>query len=206
MNSRLFCLLCLTITCSYFNVRASGDEVTVKYFFGSRWPGCRQFGRGDFEKLYATFQDDSNVNFELHPAVRSPQDNCIEEQGCDWERVTLCAFNQTNTSGKVNFLACMDAAAETPLTQVALNAGKRCASTANVDAKEMTACYNGDQGENLLEAASKVWNKQFPKPSFVPHTFVNSKDVQADYSDLKKAICNDLPSSPACGSLKYNYI
>ena len=141
----------------------------------------------------------------MHPAVRDPSDSCIEEQGCDWERVTLCAFNQTNTSGKVNFLACMDDAATTE-TQVALNAAKRCAPPVDVDIKTMTTCYNGDQGEDLLETASKVWNKQFPKPSFVPHTFVNEKDVHADYSDLKTAICNDLSSSPECNAIKYNYI
>ena len=35
------------------------------------------------------------------PAVRHPTGACVEENNCDWEKVTLCAFNQTDNDGKV---------------------------------------------------------------------------------------------------------
>ena len=147
------------------------------------------------------------MTFQLHPAVRSPDGNCVEEVGCLWERVTLCAFNQTNTAGKVAFLACMDgrAATKETYTQAALNAAKRCASTATINVDQMTTCYHGKEGDQLLSEAAKVWNKQFPGQTFVPHTFVNSKNIQADYQDLKNAICAEV-SSPACKGIKLNYL
>lgn len=93
----------------------------------------------------------------------------------------------------------------TTFTQAALNAAKKCASTATINVDQMTTCYHGKEGDELLTEASKVWNKQFPGQTFVPHTFVNSKNVQADYQDLKNAICAEV-SSPACQGIKLSYL
>lgn len=49
-----------------------------------------------------------------------------------------------------------------------------------------------------MAAASKVWNKQFPDRATVPHTFVGTTDVQADYNDLKEALCKAGSRAAVC--------
>jgi|EP00945_MAST-04E_sp_MAST-4E-sp1_P000755 hypothetical protein len=143
----------------------------------------------------------------MTPAVRSPSRPCIEEGNCNWELATVCAFNQTNTTGQVAFLACMDekamgsAASMIVGTQVALNAAKHCSVGTSIDVQQLASCYGGPEGQGLLSEASKVFNKQFPGPASVPHTFVGSKDVHAGYSDLKNAICAAGSTAPACKTL-----
>ena len=122
----------------------------------------------------------SSVAFELTPAVRKVGGPCIEEANCDWEMATVCAFNQTDTAGKVKFLACMDDKEGT-----AKSASRLCAPSAQLDYQKLMACSQGQQGQELLAAASARWNKAFPSRATVPHTFVGTKDVQADYNDLK---------------------
>ena len=87
-------------------------------------------------------------------------------------------------------------------TQVALNAAKHCSAGTNIDVQQLSSCYAGPQGQELLSEASKVWNKQFPGRTFVPHTFVGDKDVHADYDDLKSAICAAGSTAPACKNLE----
>lgn len=139
----------------------------------------------------------------MTPAVRAVDRPCIEETNCNWELATVCAFNQTNTTGKVNFLACMDEKAmflEAVGTQVALNAARKCAPVASVNVPELESCYKGPAGQALLGAASKVFNAQFPGATTVPHTFVNKDHVQADYDDLKSALCSAGSTAKVCNS------
>jgi len=70
-----------------------------------------------------------------------------------------------------------------------------------VDTTALQACYAGSEGQTLLEAAAKVWNKQFPKSGSVPHTFVNGKNQEAQYSPLKKALCAAGSSAPVCKAI-----
>ena len=154
-------------------------------------------------RLYNDFKG-SDVTFQMTPAVRGVDRPCIEETNCNWELATVCAFNQTNTTGKVNFLACMDEKAmviEVVGTQVALNAAKKCAPAASVDVQELETCYKGPDGQQLLEAASKVFNAQFPGATSVPHTFVNTDHVQADYADLKSALCSAGSTAKVCSGM-----
>lgn len=137
----------------------------------------------------------------MTPAVRDPAGACIEESDCSWETVTVCGFNQTQTADQVSFLACLDGRdSTTDATQAALNAGKKCAPDSNIDVTALSTCYHGQQGKDLLSAASKVWNKQFPDRATVPHTFVGTDDVQPDYSDIKTALCKAGSTASACKS------
>ena len=105
----------------------------------------------------------------------------MEESDCSWEQVTLCGFNQTQTADHVSFLACLDgrsASVDGDVTQAALNAGKHCAPASHIDVDTLSTCYHGQQGIDLLSEASAIYNKQFPGPTTVPHTFVGTKDVQ----------------------------
>ena len=136
------------------------------------------------------------MSFSLTPAVRTVGGPCIEESNCDWELATVCAFNQTSTSGKVDFLACMDEKEGT-----AKSASRLCAAATGLDDSKLQDCYQGDLGQTLLKEASAAWNKAFPSRATVPHTFVNGDNVQADYNDLKAAICAAGSSAKACNSV-----
>lgn len=149
----------------------------------------------------------------MNPAVRDPKGACIEEQNCNWEKATVCAFSNSTTANKVSFLACMDESnAELANTRKllggggggddALAAAQKCAPGSSVDPNAIKTCYNGPEGDALLEAASKVWNKAFPGRASVPHTNINDKTVQADYGSLKTALCSAGSTASACNSIK----
>jgi len=128
--------------------------------------------------------------------VRTPTGACIEEDNCNWELATVCAFSNATMVDKVNFLACMDDAK----SAVALTAAESCAA-GSIKFDAVKACYNDDQGKSLLEAASKVWNKAFPARATVPHTFVAGTDVQASYAPLKAALCKAGSTATVCKSV-----
>jgi len=151
------------------------------------------FGAGDFVKLYSDFG--KSDTFEPIPAVRSPTGSCVDESGCDWEKATLCAFDQTNTAGKIAFLACMDEKRSTPSA-----AAKECASDQSLDYPKLEKCMGGKQAEDLLKTASDAFNKALPGHTTIPHTFVNDKDVSPTYSSIKSALCDAGSTSSACKS------
>lgn len=81
---------------------------------------------------------------------------------------------------QVTFLGCMD---KNEKGKDALGDAKSCAT--GVDFSKVTTCYNGDQGQTLLNAASKVWNKYYPQRSYVPAVRVNGEEEQGGPSGLK---------------------
>ena len=124
-------------------------------------------GTGDFLKVYAAFKDTDT--FSLIPAVRHPDGACVEEKNCDWEKATLCAFNQTDADGRVGFLGCMD-----EREGMAPTSSKYCAKKQGLDDDELNACYNGQLGSDLLADASAAFNKLLPGPATVPHLFIGA--------------------------------
>lgn len=150
------------------------------------------FGSGDFVKLYGSFG--KTDTFELIPAVRSPSKSCVDESGCDWEKATLCAFDQATKDVQVSFLACMDEKRSgTPSA-----AAKQCASESSLDYSKIETCMGGKQAEDLLQTASDAFNKALPGHTTIPHTFVNDKDVSPTYSSIKNALCDAGSTSSAC--------
>ena len=125
-----------------------------------------QFGSGEFVKLYNDFG--STDSFEIVPAIRSPTKSCVDESNCNYEKWTLCAFNQTATSGEVSFLKCMDekksdTALETPTCGSACTAAKACAGEAgSVDWSSMVSCFNGPLGTTLEQEAADKFNGDLP--------------------------------------------
>ena len=134
----------------------------------------------------------------MNPAVRSPTGNCIEELNCNWERATVCAFSiAQNVEQKVNFLACMDDInADDPL-----DAGKKCLAKLSMTG-DIASCYNGQAGDDLLSAASKIFNKAFPGRVAVPHVNVDGVQRQASAADIKTGICASNPGLKECSSAK----
>lgn len=134
----------------------------------------------------------------MHPAVRNPTGSCIEEDNCNWEMATLCAFNNTNTAGSVAFLACMDDSAAND----ALDAAKACASAGSIDMSAIAACYSGSQGKALLATASAYYNKQFSAATYVPHVFVDKNEFFGDngptYAKIKTALCAAGSTASVC--------
>lgn len=144
----------------------------------------------------------------MNPAVRDPKGSCIEESTCDWEKATLCAFSNSSVANRVSFLSCMD---EQPSSSrrllgggggggggSALDAAKKCAPGSQTDPSSIEQCFDGEQGEQLLAQASKVFNKAFPKAASVPHTNVNGNQVDASYSALAQALCKAGSKAPSC--------
>lgn len=114
-------------------------------------------GQSDFKQLYDNFKVDKTVSFELIPAVRRPEGGCVDEANCDWEKATVCAFDQASgTADKVGFLVCMD---ETKGRETAMKAAEPCAKAQGLDFSAVTTCFNGSQGEDLCAA---------PRPSPCP--------------------------------------
>lgn len=105
----------------------------------------------------------------------------------------MCAFNGTTVGNQVGFLSCMDQHVGS-----ALSASKICAGKVGLDLAAITTCYNGNEGQDLLAAASKIWNTQFPSRATVPHTFVDGADVDASYSSLKSALCKAGSTASVC--------
>lgn len=146
--------------------------------------------------MYKDFKEDSSISWLLNPAVRTVDGDCIEEQGCDWELTTLCAFNQTaDVQIHVNYLACMDERVGT-----AKSAGTYCAKGSSLDNDAIGACFAGAAGQALMAEAAANFNAQFPARATVPHTFVGSTDVQAGYATLKTELCKQGSKAAACGS------
>jgi len=139
------------------------------------------------------------VSFELNPAVRSPESGCVDEGSCDYEKATLCAFDQASeTATKVDFLVCMD---ETKgRLKTGLEAAQPCAQASSLSWSSMTMCFHGQQGSQLLEQASKVFNATLPGRTTIPHTFVNTDDVPPSYTALKSALCEAGSTASVCKS------
>ena len=84
---------------------------------------------------------------------------------------------------------------------VALNAAEKCAASSSIDADALKSCYHGAEGQTLLDAASKAWNKAAPGRSFVPKVLVDDKEVkQHDYGILKKALCAAGSTASVCNN------
>lgn len=133
----------------------------------------------------------------MTPAVRTPTGPCIEEEDCNWELATVCAFNNTDTGGSVAFLACMDESTE----DTALVAAKPCAAKTGIDFSKISSCFSGAQGLALLTVASAAFNKQFPAAAFVPHVFAGAGEFvggNATYAGIKKALCDAGSTAAVC--------
>ena len=133
----------------------------------------------------------------LIPGVRDPKGKCVDAQNCDFERWTVCAFDEQPTQVRVEFLDCLDSPWTDELTVAKV---KACAnSTKGVDTSQMEHCYAGARGDQLLDEASRAFTAAYPKPVYMPRVRVAGVDVPADYDDVKNALCSAGAASPVCG-------
>lgn len=149
-------------------------------------------------KIYGKFKD--AISFELHPAVRNYDADgnaalsCVDENGCFWEKMTLCAFSKANsTDVKVQFLDCMDGQGGASMPT---SPAESCSSQLGLDYTAISKCYTSDQGDQMLEDAAKVFRAALI--GSIPHIFVEGKFTQPDYDDIKKAICALNTTAAAC--------
>jgi hypothetical protein len=127
-----------------------------------------QFGSTDFIKLFDDFN--KTDNFNLIPAVRTV-DSCVDEQGCDFEKYTSCAFSLTSSSGQVAFLACMDEKQHG--TQAKADA-EECAGKVSppISFDDISSCFANGEGDKLLKRASRAFNDKLPGRTTIPHSTV----------------------------------
>ena len=110
------------------------------------------------------------------------------------------AHRRTTTVGygRAIFCGCFVQRQDDSKSSKALTAAKACAEKASIDASSVPGCFAGSKGSALLEAASKVWNKAFPARATVPHIFVDQKNVEPQYRDIKSALCKAGSTSKTC--------
>jgi hypothetical protein len=116
----------------------------------------------------------------------------VDEANCNWEKVTLCAFQQADQKTQVSFLACMDDSSKSDPVEAA----EGCANGLDMD--KIKTCYSGSESQSLLEDASAKFNKALPGSTTIPHTFVNAEDVSPSYQKLKSALCSAGSAAPVC--------
>lgn len=149
--------------------------------------------------MYNDFKEDASIEWLLSAAVRKPDGNCVDEQGCTYELATVCGFNLTDTAGSVAFLSCMDEyKGDDPLS-----GAQACAKANSIDPTALTTCYKGDQGQELLAAAADVFNARFPDPVGIPSTLVNDVWVKYGYTTLKQALCSAGSTASVCKKTSY---
>ena len=128
--------------------------------------------------------------------MRDPKGACVDATNCDYERWTVCAFDGQDVATQVKFLDCMDAPWDEPLTE---RKPVSCArNITGVDVGAMKTCFKGTRGDELLKEASQAFVKAFPKPTYMPQVTVDGTIVDADYDDVKKAVCEGGCDAPAC--------
>lgn len=131
--------------------------------------------------------------------MRSPTGPCIEESNCNFERATLCAFdNAADMASSASFLECMDKTRAT----TALADSAKCAKATTptpIDDSAITTCYNGARGDALLASASAAWNKAYPSRATVPCVQVNGvKVAEASFDAIKRAMCSAGATASVC--------
>mmetsp|Transcript_70674 Transcript_70674/g.132269 ORF Transcript_70674/g.132269 Transcript_70674/m.132269 type:complete len:164 (-) Transcript_70674:37-528(-) len=142
------------------------------------------------------------VDFELHAAVKgnSLGFDCIDEDdGCPMTRYVLCAFGKENATTKLqqlHFLTCWDRT-----TGTAKSRADSCAEESKIDPAAIACCYEGGDGDKLLQSAADAFTKKFPGMYSVPRVEINGKVHRFfnDYSHLLKALCDTGIEIPACG-------
>ena len=154
-----------------------------------------------FPKLQNDFANRSV--FIATPAVGHPF-VCSDETNCDWEKVTLCAFEAAGSQvGKpINsiasaYLECMDNA-DLPLFFDSTIA-KACANKVELQWEGISQCFGGSRGNDLLSAAAARVTDQVGSESFhIPLVVVDGqKGCTSDacnYDVVAKALGQE-PSS-----------
>ncbi len=121
---------------------------------------CRNFGESDWQQVFTDFGDNSKI--DMVPAVRGLNASCVDASNCNYERITLCAFNLTSNSmqKKVEYLDCMD---EPWYEELTWKKPFTCAKKQGIDVDKLNSCFKGPIGDILMKNAIKKFEKQFPK-------------------------------------------
>lgn len=128
--------------------------------------------------------------------------DCVDEKGCQAEKAIACAFDLAGTkldgatnAAAVAFLRCADT---TPFTTAAKLAAA-CAPAAGLKAAAVDACVASAEADALLAAASKLFNAQYAKSTFIPAVAVADKPLTGPtYDSVKRAACAAGSKAPIC--------
>ena len=78
---------------------------------------------------------------------------------------------------------------------------KSCATEQDLHYNAIEECFNSAHGVELLQQAADVFNYWLPGSTTIPHTFVNTDDVNPSYTALKSALCKAGSEATVCASL-----
>lgn len=137
--------------------------------------------------MLSTFAHSTRIS--LHPDVPGygPLD-CFDEDGCDYERATLCAFDGAALAVQSKFLDCMDTKGlkgQLP-AKYAPPPAQACAAAAGLAWPPIAACFAGARGDALVAAARNATLRAFGHATYgVPTVLVDGKQVCG-----LSAVCN----------------
>jgi hypothetical protein len=102
---------------------------------------------------------------------------CADETSCDWEKVTLCAFQYSNSTDiRLKYLDCMDSN-KLPLFYDP-SIPRECSNQIGVDFDAVSTCFEGKEGDQLLKQGMNATVQHVGKGSFtLPTVMVNKKIV-----------------------------
>mmetsp|Transcript_35418 Transcript_35418/g.94971 ORF Transcript_35418/g.94971 Transcript_35418/m.94971 type:complete len:142 (-) Transcript_35418:348-773(-) len=133
------------------------------------------------------------------PAVRSPDGTCVDESSCDYERMIACAFDTcADQDCSVDYLVCMDEGAAT----TAEIEGEKCCTSTDIDYTTVKACFDGDLGTQLLQAAADTFNAALPGSTYIPNTMIDGTTIDSNYDALESAMCSAGSEAAACSKLQ----
>lgn len=157
------------------------------------------------------------VDFKLIPSIRQQSsDGALhcpgEAAGCPSTRYVLCAANAPNVTADqiVEFQLCW----EQTLFKSIDDEAKKCATAANINFESISACFKGDQGDQLVNDAAKYFTTRFPDhaeggklyPKFgVPRVDINNVQQGTDehpgqFAALLSALCATGIKAGACNT------
>lgn len=119
---------------------------------------------------------------------------CADETGCDWEKVTLCAFAEASFELKANmkFLDCMDSH-KLPLFYDP-SVPQACAQASNLGWKNISACFSGRQGTALITGAQQEVIRKIGRGSFsLPLVQVDGQQVCSGKVCSYDVVANSIP-------------
>lgn len=136
---------------------------------------------------------------------------------CNGPKALLCAWQSvTRAADKLALEKCIAGTELSPVEACmsdkdaaacrAVLAG--CMSDLGKDDKKALACYDGNEGNTLVEASAKEWNEAAPGKGYIPCVFVDGHGLNnathcdvptlVTYDEVKDALCAAGSKSPAC--------
>lgn len=141
----------------------------------------------------------------MNPAVPGDTSTpiCTDETSCDWEKVTLCAFQAGKNvlDVKLKYLDCMDSS-KLPLFYEP-KIPEACAKEQGLPWDQINKCFSGRMGDALLREAGNVTTSAMGHGSFtLPTVLVDGKVACTGENCDFQAVANVIDSKTSQSHLR----